>query len=87
MKLDDGSNDEKFCALVEPFDALDGGEPDANHGLVRVAQRKSGSDLWPMNWNSISSAVHLVPETYLDGKPRTWFLNSTVDIQMFLTVY
>ena len=87
MRLDDGIS-EKFCALVEPFDTLDGGEPDANHGLVRVAPHKTGPDLWPMNWNSIYSAVHLVPETYdVEGKPKTWLLNSTVDLQMFLTIY
>lgn len=83
MKLRDNKSKEKFCTLVEPFDALNKGIPDTNHGLVRIYRHKFSSDLLPINWNTIYSAAHLVPEICVVGKPKIWFLNSTVDLQLF----
>ena len=74
----------RACALVRPLAVLDGGQPGTHHGLVLVRERPERvEDCWVVNIKSIRGPAHLIPT----GEPGYYFVNNTVDLKTFNTVY
>jgi hypothetical protein len=74
----------RACAVIRPLTVVQGGQPGEYHGLVHVRERDERvEDCWVVNIKSIRGPAHLVPT----GEPGNYFINNTVDLKTFNTVY
>ncbi|KAH0604492.1 uncharacterized protein H6S33_006869 [Morchella sextelata] len=73
----------RLLAAIQPLKPDFNGNPNVDHGLIRVSRCSSSpDDIWVVNIKSILDAAHLVPETTSSTNNR-WFINSTIDLSTY----